>query len=340
MPELRQDPSTRDWVVIAPHRSSRPHSFRGPNRAGSGLNQADRSCPFCPGHEAETPPEVWRISGTDGRWRVRVVPNQFPVLVPDGTPSREVSPAGLVSMAGTGHHEVIIESPEHTADLARAEHDVVRTVLEAYRARYRALRDHATGVILLFRNHGPGAGTSLAHPHSQIVATPVVPIQVRHRFEVAMQHYDDLGTCLYLDILDRELRDGRRVVLESERFVAFQPFASAAPFETWIMPRRHQASFGAATDAALDDLAPVLGRVLEGLSNALDDPDYNAVVQSAPVGDEHLHYFVWHVRIVPRLATPAGFELGSGMAVNSTCPEDTAALLRAAIARQHVPATE
>jgi len=141
----------------------------------------------------------------------------------------------------------------------------VRGVLEAYRARYRALTSETKGVILLFRNHGPGAGTSLDHPHSQIVATPVVPIQVRHRFEVAMQHYNDLGTCLYLDMLDRELRDGRRIVLETEEFVAFQPFASAVAHETWIMPRWHQASFGDATDAALDALAPALRSVLHGL---------------------------------------------------------------------------
>src|SRR5262249_24896189 len=132
----------------------------------------------------------------------------------------------------------------------------VRDVLEAYRARYRTLRTHTSGVILLFRNHGPGAGTSIAQPHSQIVATPVVPIQVRHRFEVAMQHYDDLGTCLYLDIMDHELRDGRRVILETEQYVVFQPFASAVPYETWIMPRWHQPSFGDATDLALDTLAP------------------------------------------------------------------------------------
>jgi UDPglucose--hexose-1-phosphate uridylyltransferase len=329
MPELRQDPCTRDWVVITPERTRRPHSFSSAERRNA-VSSAE-GCPFCPGHEAETPPEVWRLSASDGNWRVRVVPNAFAMLVPDGGPRRQISQTGFVSMAGIGRHEVIVESPDHAADLARASHADVRAVLEAYRARYGALRKQGTGVILLFRNHGLAAGTSLAHPHSQIVMTPVVPVQIRHRFEVAMQHYDDLGTCLYLDILDRELRDGRRIVLESERFVAFQPFAAGAPFETWIMPRRHQASFGDASDAALDDLAPVLQRVLAGLSDGLGDPDYNAIVQSVPVGDEHLEYFIWHIRILPRLATPAGFELGSGMSVNPSCPEETAALLRKAV---------
>jgi UDPglucose--hexose-1-phosphate uridylyltransferase len=253
------------------------------------------------------------------------------MLAPDGAPQRQVSPQGFVYMPGVGRHEVIIESPEHTADLARADTAQVRAVLEAYRARYRALRATTAGVILIFRNHGPGAGTSLAHPHSQIVATPVVPIQVRHRFEVATQHFDDRGTGLYHDVLAAELEDGRRILLQTSRFVAFQPFASAAPFESWIMPRKAQASFGNASDAALDDLARVLRDVLAGLADALGDPDYNAVLQSAPVGDEHREYFVWQLRIVPRLATAAGFELGSGMAVNPTLPETAAATLRQSI---------
>ena len=335
MSELRQDPCTRDWVVIAPQRSRRPHTLAESVRP---VSNADRAvCPFCPGHESDTPAELWRLARPPGLWQVRVVPNRFPMLHPDGSPQRLVSATGLVSMPGIGHHEVIIESPSHDADLARVDVAAVRDVLEAYRARYRALRTQHRGVILLFRNHGTRAGTSLTHPHSQIVATPVVPIQVRHRFDVAMQHYDDLGTSLYLDILDHELRDGRRIVLQTEDYVAFQPFASAVPHEMWIMPRWLQPSFGDATDGSLDALAPVLRAVLAGLSAVLGDPDYNAIVHSAPVGDEEREYFTWHIRIVPRLLTPAGFELGTGMAINPSRPEETAPLLRTAVTRAADP---
>jgi UDPglucose--hexose-1-phosphate uridylyltransferase len=327
--ELRQDPCTRNWVVIAPTRSQRPHA---PDERPLRQLHVDR-CPFCPGRESETPPEVWRLASPAGGWRVRVVPNRFALLTPDGSPRRQVSPEGFVGMPGIGHHEVIIESPDHSADLARGEDADVRAVLEAYRARFNALRRADTSVIVIFRNHGPAAGTSLAHPHSQIVATPVVPIDIRHRFEVAMQHYDAFGTCLYTDVLDRELGDGRRIVLETPRFVAFQPFASAMPFETWIMPRDALACFGDATDATLDDLARALHAVLAGLAEGLGDPDYNAVLQSAPVRDENREYFIWHLRILPRLAIAAGFELGSGMPVNPTQPEDTAAALRRFVQR-------
>jgi UDPglucose--hexose-1-phosphate uridylyltransferase len=198
--ELRQDPSTRDWVVIAPERGSRPHVVtQEQTRREVGT---EPGCPFCPGHEAETPPEVWRLPPDQSEpWRVRVVPNRFPMLAPGGSARRQVSPEGFVRMAGIGRHEVIVESPDHSADLADADDGSVLAVLEAYRTRYRALRAEGTGVILIFRNHGPRAGTSISHPHSQIVAAPVVPVQVRHRFDVAMQHYDDLGTCLYVDLL-------------------------------------------------------------------------------------------------------------------------------------------
>jgi UDPglucose--hexose-1-phosphate uridylyltransferase len=325
--ELRQDPATRNWVVVAPDRSRRPDSFGRPRR-----QKPDESdCPFCPGREAETPDEVWRLNATDGTWQVRVVPNKFPLLAGSGSRRRRTSPEGFVTMPGVGRHEVVIESRDHADDLANASEAAVRRVLEAYRVRYRALRSEGAAVIVIFRNHGPGAGTSLSHPHSQIVATPVVPIEIRHRFDVAMQHYDDLGTCLYVDIVERELLDGQRIVLQSERFVAFHPFASATPFETWVMPRFHQSSFGDVGDAALDELASVLRAVLGGLRRALDDPDYNYVIYSAPPGDEEREYFVWHLRIVPRLLTPAGFELGSGIPVNPSRPEETAAALRRSI---------
>jgi UDPglucose--hexose-1-phosphate uridylyltransferase len=333
MSELRQDPTTRDWVVIAPERDLRPHLVSQPRARAAGEPEA--GCPFCAGHEADTPPEVWRLPSDRAQpWQLRVVPNRFPMLTPDGTPRREVSADGFVRMPGTGRHEVIVESPDHSADLARAENLSVAAVLEAYRARYRALRAEGAGVILIFRNHGARAGTSIAHPHSQIVSAPVVPIQVRHRFDVAMQHYDDLGTCLYVDLLEREVRDGRRIVLETPEFVVFQPFAAVAPFETWIMPRAPQPAFGDVPDSALEDLAPVLRNVLAGLADVLDDPDYNAIIQSAPPGDESREYFVWHLRVIPRLATPAGFELGSGMAINPSLPEETAELMRRAIARK------
>jgi UDPglucose--hexose-1-phosphate uridylyltransferase len=328
MPELRQDPLTRDWVVLAPERGLRPWDVRPITEVAV---PAAADCPFCPGRERETPPELWRYPAPDGGWQVRVFENRFPVLTPNGQPVRQRTADGFVSMAGTGRHEVLVEMPEHDGDLARADVASVRAVLEGYHTRYQALRTETSGIVLIFRNHGLGAGSSLTHPHSQIVSLPVVPSQFRHHVEVAVQHFDDVGTCLYLDVLERELHDGRRIVSQTPTLVAFQPYAALAPYETWIMPRIQQPSFGEADGALLDEFASVLRDILAGLSKVLGDPDYNAILFSAPSGDGDRQYFVWHMRIVPRVATAAGFELGTGMAINPSMPEETAAQLRRAI---------
>ncbi len=333
MSELRHDPFTRGWVIVAPQRSNRPHQVSLPAAPPPPPPRHVPACPFCPGRELDTPPELWRAAGAGGQWQVRVVGNRFPALAGTGRPRRRVEGHGFLAMDGLGHHEVVIESPRHDWDPATAEAAEVRRVLEAYRARYRALQDERPGVILPFRNHGAAAGTSLPHPHSQIVKTPVVPLRLRQLLDVARAYYDDRGACLYVEVAEQELADGSRVVLATPELVAFQPFASASPHETWIMPRVHQASFGEVADQTLDALAGTLRAVLAGLSGLLGDPDYNYVVHSVPVGEERTEYFLWHVQILPRLQVPAGFELGSGMAINPSLPEATAAALRDAIAK-------
>ena len=203
MTELRQDPTTRNWVIVAPAREVRPHDQASPVRE---QRRSRASCPFCPGRESQTPTELWRLDGPGGGWRVRVLPNKFPALTPEAGRQRQERD-GFLAMPGHGHHEVIIESPHHDWDLATAPEPEVRAVLEAYRARYRALRAAGdSALIVVFRNHGPGSGTSLQHPHAQVLAAPVVPLQVRRRLDVARQHFDDLGTCLYAEVLKLALR--------------------------------------------------------------------------------------------------------------------------------------
>lgn len=323
MSELRQDPTTLGWVLVAPERSRRPegHAAAAPRaRAESG------SCPLCPGRESETPPEVWRLAAGGSAWRVRVVPNRFPLLQPDG--EQPVARDGFRALDGRGWHEVVVESPDHSWDIALGTDEEVRNVLEAYHVRYRALRRRGAELVVVFRNHGAASGTSLEHPHSQVVGAPVVPRLVRSRIDIARQRHDDAGACLYLEVLERELRAGSRVVLAGDRLVAFQPFAPSAAYETWVIPRFHQPSFGEATGEVLDELAGVLRRVLRALRAALGDPAYNLVVHSAPAGEEHLRYFVWHVQVTPRLGTPAGFELATGIPVVTVPPEESAARLR------------
>jgi len=329
MSVIRHDPTTKEWVIIATERSKRPHDFKKGARARL-LAPREVSCPFCSGNEAMTPQEVLRIPNREGKgWAVRVVPNKFAALTPKGDSRRREDGPLFREMDGVGHHEVIIETPVHNRLIPLMDDTEVEQVIHAYRERYLALRqDKRVKLIVIFKNHGEAAGTSLEHPHSQLVATPVVPASIRHRYDVAIQYYDATGRCLYCDIVEAERKTDERVVLETEDFLVFHPFASQSPFETWIAPKQHRPSFGEITLEECRALAVVLKTTLARLAEALNDPDYNFVIHTAPIGDEDEEYYLWHIQILPRLTTMAGFEIGSGMRINIAKPEETARFLR------------
>lgn len=326
---IRQDPTTKEWVIIAAERMRRPHEYKQAIRPQSAQTPVE-VCPFCPGHEASTPEEVFRIADAGGTgWAVRVTANKFPALGATGQLGRREAGPLFREMDGVGYHEVIIETPVHDRSLPLMTDHEVADILKAYQARYRSLREDARiKYIIMFKNHGEAAGTSLAHPHSQLVATPVPPMLLRRKYEVATAHYDDTGRCLYCDVAEEERRAKSRVVLETDRFLVFHPFASRVPFETWITPKRHQASFGQVSPEDLAALAPVLRKTLKALHDRLGDPDFNYIIHSAPIEDENKDYYLWHIQILPRLTTIAGFELGSGIYITTMLPEESAAAMR------------
>ncbi len=329
MSTLRQDPTTRQWVIVAPVRGDRPHAQDPAPRPP--VPAHDPACPFCPGNEDRTPPEILR-EPPGGPWQVRVVPNKYAALDGQGSTERRGTPL-FREMAGVGAHEVIIESPRHDARLDTMSADEAVRVVSTWRQRYRELRalPH-TRAVMLFKNFGPMAGTSLEHPHSQVVATPVFLPRLLWRMEVATRYFDEHGHCVYDDLIAAEREVGTRMVDEAGGFAAFEPFASATPFETWVAPTFHAASFEELSDEDLPDLASLLTRVLAALRRACGDPDFNLVVSSGPANGHVEEVFHWHIRILPRLATPAGFELGSAMSINTVCPEDSALALRGALA--------
>lgn len=331
MPQLRQDPTTKEWVIIATDRSKRPHDFirtqvldeKPPYR---------EDCPFCLGNEHLTPHEhlAYRSGGSpDGQgWWVRVVANKFPALSPEGNVQRQET-GFFRMMDGVGIHEVVIESPIHNQLLPLMDDKQVEEILLAYRERYLALReDPRIKLIMIFKNHGEAAGTSLDHPHSQLVGTSVVPSNNRKKLEEAARYYDDHGRCVFCDSIREELVCGERTVMDTDTFLVVQPFASRSPFETWIVPKTHQASFGSISMEDSKRLATTLKQTLLRLYSKLNNPDYNFVIHTAPIKDEQEDYYHWHLQIIPRLTNPAGFELGSGIYINVSLPEEAAQFLR------------
>jgi UDPglucose--hexose-1-phosphate uridylyltransferase len=332
MPELRKDPVVGRWVIISTERSLRPTSFTQdqPPRGGT-------FCPFCPGNEDSTPPEVWVAADDPARhpnspgWRVRVVPNKFPALQIEGALDRRGE--GLYDkMNGIGAHEVVIEGPEHATDLSDLSLEHLTDVLTAYRERVLDLhRDRRFRYVLIFKNHGSGAGATLEHTHTQLIATPIVPKSIQEEIDGARRYFELKERCVFCDIVQQETleQNGRRVVMTSDRFIAVEPFAPRFPFETWILPLEHQDAFHSMSDpAVLREFAGVLRETLQRLNRALDRPPYNFVIHTAPVSDGPLEHYHWHLEIMPKLTRVAGFEIGSGFYINPTPPEDAAQYLR------------
>jgi UDPglucose--hexose-1-phosphate uridylyltransferase len=328
MPELRQNFFTKEWVIIATERAKRPEELAA-RRPAQSVASFVEGCPFCPGNESKTPGEVLRSPANPNEpWAVRVIPNKFAALDSSAQPTRSLQHLRR-RVEGFGYHEVIIDSPDHACCMAMMPDAHVAKILGVFKERYNSLSiDQRINHVTIFKNHGADAGASMQHPHSQLIAIPVIPSQVRHRLHEALRHYDDAGECMFCHMVEREIEDQTRIVIKSELFVAMEVFASATPFATHIFPLRHMASFGETTGAEIADLARVLRTLLAKLYVGLENPDLNFTIRSGPsdyVGARHFH---WYVSVIPRLTRVAGFELGSGMFINTVLPEAAAEFLR------------
>jgi UDPglucose--hexose-1-phosphate uridylyltransferase len=327
MPEFRQNMLTNEWVIIATERAKRPEDFKKQEAVKPPPPEYSETCPFCPGHESLTPPPLYTIQ-RNGKWQVRVVPNKFAALQKDiAFQPRRIG--RFLKATGYGIAEVIIESPLHSSTLATLDDGAVQDVVAAYKARYLSTtREKQICLINIFRNHGVRAGTSLEHPHSQLIATPIIPPHVRNPIEQAVRYFDTRGQCIYCDMLTEEIRRQERIIAETDFFIAYAPYASRTPFEVRIMPKKHQASFGDIGGKELSDFAGFLKNILVRIYTGLANPDYNFIIRSAPVGDENAKYFHWYMLIIPKLITPAGFEIGTGIYINLTYPELCAEYLK------------
>ncbi|MBI4436622.1 MAG: galactose-1-phosphate uridylyltransferase [Candidatus Omnitrophica bacterium] len=337
MPELRKDPVVGRWMIIATERSKRPTDFEG----GHTQPQEEGPCPFCQGHESETPPEIFslRQPGTkpdSPGWDVRVVSNVSPILRIEGDIQRRAK--GMYdTMHGLGAHEVIIETPHHARNMADLERAQIAKVLTAYAQRLNDLdRDPRFKYVLIFKNHGLAAGGGdILHTRSQLIAMAVNPKLIKEELLGAHRYFDYRERCIFCDIIQQELETGERIVAETDTMVGFCPYASPFPFEMWVLPKRHSPDFGKISEVEKWDMASVLKTALSKLSQALQDPPYNYVLHTAPFRREKLGYwktieedFHWHLEIMPRLTKVAGFEWGSGVYINPTPPEEAAAYLR------------
>lgn len=343
--ELRRDPLSTTWISVAPARIRRPVEGKG---AASG------ACPFCPGHEELTPPEQasWRNSKEEGRWLVRVVTNLFPALSPlpprdtlgqeAGEHRRDALGPGAeedrlyVSLPARGAHEVIVEHPDHDADWCSLGEDHLALVLRAWQDRYRHhAQDPAVKYVQLFKNAGATAGASLHHPHSQLVALPLVPLLAERELQQAAAYSAATGKCLLCDMAGQE-EGGPRLVAANRHFLAFCPFASRVSYETWVVPRRHEPDFGRLSPSELGSLAQILHALATAQHRVNRGDAFNLILRTAPCHGSYPHY---HCRLewLPRGGTAGGFEWGTGWFINPVTPEAAADRLRSQIPRRPLP---
>jgi UDPglucose--hexose-1-phosphate uridylyltransferase len=339
MPELRHDPVTKRWVIIATDRSRRPIDFTSERASLESLTFN----PFEEGNEDKTPPEIFAIrdKGTKPNtpgWNVRVVPNKFPALRIEGDLDREG--LGLYDrMNGVGAHEVIIESPEFGDTMDKMSQKQLTFVLQTYRQRLNDLKnDSRFKYALIFKNHGADAGATLAHPHSQLIATPITPKAVAEELDSAKEHYYVKQRCLFCDLMKQELKEESRIVMANDKFVVYCPYASRFPFELMLIPRKHNHDFGSSDDQTLESMAATLSQTMKRLSAALDDPPYNFMLHTSPNvhGTHHRPSYWqtlpndwhWHLEITPRVTRMAGFEWGTDFFINPVAPENAAQFIR------------
>jgi UDPglucose--hexose-1-phosphate uridylyltransferase len=345
MPELRLDPILNRWVIIAENRAKRPGALViDPTQSVPGMpGDSPSVCPFCPSNERETPGEVYALRNAPGEpntpgWSVRIVPNKYPALLPEADISvnRGTNVTGLlrttppfVSSPALGIHEVIIDTPRHVTTVGELTDAEFADSLAAVRRRLSALRSrpdlrHA----LVFKNVGRASGATREHMHSQLMATPRIAPLVEEELLGAESFFACHGQCVFCRMIDLEFAGGERIVCQSPRFVIVCPFASRFPYEICILPRHHSSHFESIVEEDLDELAKLARGAIAKIERLSRSVAYNLVLHSGPFDSLAIEHYHWHIEVLPRLTIPAGFEWGSGCAVNPVSPESAAAALR------------
>lgn len=332
--EFRQDIFSGRWVVLAPERARRPLGLSNV-KPHARVNVERAVCPFCPGMEEDTPAEVYLAAGADGSgWEVRVIPNKFPAVRPIAPDTRGLTRRIVLNqLPGFGVHEVVVEGRAHETEPTVLDDDVYQKVWIAYRERIKHHLEHPRlDYVSVFKNVGAEAGASMAHLHSQMIATPFVPNDIREELYRTEIEFKATGICPYCRLLEgRGERKPQRYVAESANFMAICPFAARFAYEMWVFPKQHISHYEAITDELALELCQFMKRLLTGLDMAASQPAYNYYLHTAPLRTQPMPHYHWHLEITPRTARAAGFEFGTGVFINTVMPEKAAVDLRACV---------
>jgi UDPglucose--hexose-1-phosphate uridylyltransferase len=321
--ELRMDLVSNDWVIIATGRARRPETFA--RRKKHKKVASSKDCPFC--QESINEKAIAGREKSDGSWFVISIPNDFPAFS-KGYDLHERKEGPNRIMDGLGYHEVIITA-DHQRSLAQFSKKEVKMVVDVYQERYLELMDKKfIKYISIFHNHGREAGASVAHPHSQLIAIPVIDPDLRGSLDGAESFYRSQGKCVYCTMINWDIKDGRRIIYQNEKFVVLCPFAPQISFEVWVYPKEHRPYFEKMSEDEKEFFADALQKALHKIRSGLKDPAYNFYFHTAPCSGGSYDHYHWHLNILPRMNIWAGFELAAGIEISTIEPEKAAAFLR------------
>ncbi len=321
--ELRFDLVSKDWVVIATGRARRPETFAEHQREKH--ETAEQDCFFCTLKDQEKP--VLEYKNEQGDWEVLVIPNKYPAFTPShGFHERAEGPYSL--MDGVGYHEVVI-TRDHKKSLAELPVQQIHKVIDAYQERYLELANEKfVNYISIFHNHGKEAGASVAHPHSQIIALPLIDPDLSRSLNGSRLFFENQGECVHCKMMEWDREDGQRIIFENKEFVVLVPFAARAAFEVRIYPKEHHAYFERIKEQDKELLAQAIQEALSRIFKGLNDPAYNFFLHTAPADGKDYGHYHWHFEILPKTSVWAGFELGTGIEISTIEPEAAAKYLR------------
>ena len=333
MPHIRKDPVTKQSVIISSERTGRPSDYVNMNEKH--VANSELSCPFCRGHEMKTPDPVYTVYAEQEEiWQVRIVPNKYPII--SETRENELPKTNKLFCASSskGFHDVIIEHPNHHFNFYHAQTEDFFYIFKAVMMRLKDLSKNKDMLYSLhFKNFGPEAGASLSHSHSQIITTPFIPIQMLDEINGALEYYNENQRCVYCDIIKEEKIIDKRVICENDSFIAISPFASRSPYQIYVIPKQHSNSITYASSPQILDFASLLKNIFDRLYKLLGEVSFNYVLHTLlPVlENKYDHSSHWFLDIMPKMSKLAGYELGSGVFINSITPEDATEHLKSVL---------
>lgn len=323
--QLRQDLVSGDWIVIAPGRAKRPQQFIKKTVKRKASSKA--TCPF--EDPQKTGHGVPILMYGNGKWDLQIVENKYPAFTHKNACSLIIKD-GPYSVTDTGGHHELLITRDHNKNFPQLSRNQARQVLEAFRDRYLMLSsDKCIAYVSMFQNWGPSAGASIYHPHFQFIAAPIVPPDIMHSLRGSIRYFKSNRKCVHCVMIDWERKYKKRIIYENAGAIAFAPFVSKGAFEIRIFPKKHLPYFENTLDTDMDYVADALQNALRKIRKNLHDPDYNFFIHTAPLTDKEKHrQYHWHIEIIPKTSQAAGFELGTGIDINSVDPDMAARLLR------------